>query len=326
MIKKILTIGIPTFNGALALMPNIDNLISIIKKNNLIEEINILVSINASTDNSEEICKKYTMYNYFNYYIQPENIGYDANVNSIVTNSMTPYVWLSSDDDLITEKGILKAIEILKKDKPSYIFINHDKSPLKNNDREYKIYNDREMFINEMRFSCGLISSNIVFKEYWIKWQIDKYINTHWIHMGYIIELLNHSPGNYVSVFNTDCLVNAVFHSGRTWGNNGTFLNTGFLLVNMILFNLDKNCKHGLYWGRKIIAGAYPDNIYRARCEGLKLTKEIKNNIKLASSYNMIKYYFLVLPSILMPNFLAKLFWRCYRKAKHILTKVLPTK
>lgn len=308
MIEKILTIGIPTFNGAAALKPNIDNLISIIEKLNLLSEINILVSINASTDNSEEICKEYKKFNYFDYYVQKENVGFDKNVDSVVNNSLTPYVWILSDDDAITEKGLSGILNIIKLNSPSYIFVNHKESSIsKSMGCGYKIYNNTEQFISEMKFACGLISSTIVSKSLWKNWNVEKYITTAWIHMGYVIELLNHAPGNYITVFDTDYLEKDRFCRGTpAWGGNGTFLLIGFSLVNMIFDNLDKRNKAAFYWGRRVIAGGYPRNLILARYNGLKLTKEIKNNIKRASSYNLLRYYFLILPVILMPDFLIK--------------------
>ena len=319
--KKILTIGIPTYNGAFALKPNLENLISIIENRSLSYEINILVSINASTDDSEEICKQYKKFDYFDYYIQKQNFGFDKNVDTVVNKSITPYVWILSDDDSITEKGLTNVLEILKRNSPSYIFINHKGTAISKSMREemgeYKIYNNTEQFINEMLFACGLISSTIVSRTLWIEWKIEKYIGSAWIHMGYVIELLNHAPGNYISVFDIDYLDYGKFSLGARWGGNGGFLTTGLLLTNMILDNLDKKNKVGLYWGRKIIVGGwYSRSIFSARYNGLKLTKEIKKDIKRALSYNYIKYYLFTLPVILMPDFLIKYIGKCYKLLK----------
>jgi len=310
MFEKLLTIGIPTFNGANALKPNIGNLISIIEKKQLLSEVNILISINASTDNSEEICKEYKKFDYFNYYIQEKNVGFDKNVDTVVKNSITPYVWILSDDDSITEKGLSGVLEIIKLNSPSYIFINHKDTPIAHNMNGYKIYHNSEQFIKEMIFSCGLISSTVVSNSLWKEWNVEKYIGSNWIHMGYVIELLNHAPGNYITVFDIDYIEKDRFPRGTPgWGQNGTFMFQGFQLVNMILDNLDKQNKIGLYWGRRIIAGGYPQNLIIARYNGLKLTKEIKQNIKRASSYNYIRYYLCILPVILMPEFLIKCIW-----------------
>ena len=321
---KILTIAIPTFNGASVLETNISHLVQVIKKYNLRDEVNIIVSINASTDNSFEICKQYSNFDSFGFYMQDENVGYDANVNSVVVNSITPYVWLLSDDELITEKGLLGVLALLKSNTPSYIFVNHNNTNLKKNiSSGYKLYDDKKMFIDEMRFSCGLISSNIISKFYWMEWEIEKYIGTRWIHMGYIIELLNNSPRNYVLVFDVDYIDRTILNSGRVWGANGTFLNVGLSLVDMIVHNLDKNNKTGLYWGRKIIAGGYPYDILWARYSGLKLTSEIKAKIRNASMYNLPKYYFFILPVVTIPDFLLKFFVSVYCVIKNLYKNVV---
>ena len=317
---KILTIAIPTFNGASVLEINISHLIQIINKNNLGGEVNIIVSINASTDNSLEICKQYVNFDNFSFYMQNENVGYYTNVNSVVVNSITPYVWLLSDDELITEKGLLNVLALLKSNHPSYIFVNHSNTSLKKNANVgYKIYDDKKMFIDEMKFSCGLISSNIVSKSYWTEWKIEKYIGSYWIHMGYIIELLNHSPENYVLVFDVDYIDRTILNNGRVWGTNGTFLNVGLSLVDMIVHNLDGNNRAGLYWGRKIIAGGYPYSILLARYSGLKLNSEVKAKIRNATLYNLPKYYFFVLPAVIIPDFLLRIFVDVHRLVKNYL-------
>jgi hypothetical protein len=116
---------------------------------------------------------------------------------------------------------------------------------------------------------------------------------------------MNHSFKNITAIYDTDCIIKDYYRIER-WGEGGSFLQVGFSLVNTILNNLDKDNKAGLYWGRRTIAGGYPENIIKARYAGLKLTKETKINIKRASSYNMLRYYFVVLPSVLLPDFIIR--------------------
>lgn len=109
---KLLSICIPTYNRALKLEKNLENLINILEKigswKNLIE---IVVSDNHSTDNTENICKKHE--NNIKYYKQDENKGYDGNVLFLYKAASTKYVFFLSDDDEIFENGLRKLITVL---------------------------------------------------------------------------------------------------------------------------------------------------------------------------------------------------------------------
>lgn len=95
--KKLLTIAIPTYNRADQLNESIRDLLKVLPG-----ECRILVSDNGSTDNTHEICLKYSRFENFNFIESEKNEGYDRNVLKLLENVTTDYIWFLSDDDRIT--------------------------------------------------------------------------------------------------------------------------------------------------------------------------------------------------------------------------------
>ena len=75
--KPLVTIGMPVFNGEKYLFDSLNSLVSQSFKN-----FHILISDNASTDETEKICKYFCdNYKFIHYYRQPKNIGVIENFN-----------------------------------------------------------------------------------------------------------------------------------------------------------------------------------------------------------------------------------------------------
>src|SRR5262245_24410584 len=74
------TIGVPVYNGARHLEPCLDSLLA-----QTYEDIEIVISDNASTDRTPEICRAYQERDErVRYHRQPRNIGAAANYNYLV--------------------------------------------------------------------------------------------------------------------------------------------------------------------------------------------------------------------------------------------------
>lgn len=114
-----LTIAIPTYNRCSALQENLSVIFSIIGP-----ETEVLISDNASTDSTFNVCQNYKERSNFRYIKNNENLGYDNNVLSCASNAGGEYVWFLSDDDLITESLFLEVKEIISTGKYSGILVN----------------------------------------------------------------------------------------------------------------------------------------------------------------------------------------------------------
>src|SRR5665647_1113407 len=97
--SKILSICIPTYNRAEILSENLENLIHKVSPYG----IRIIVSDNASTDNTAEIVRNaQKKYDYLTYSCNEENFGPDRNFELALKTCDAKYAWLMGDDDTVS--------------------------------------------------------------------------------------------------------------------------------------------------------------------------------------------------------------------------------
>ena len=108
--KGLITIGLQTFNRANSYLPvTLDSVLAQTYKN-----FELIISDNASTDNTEEVCRKYAKRDQRVKYIkQKENIGYVANVNFLRTQGSGEYFLRACDDDLMEPTFLEKCVTLL---------------------------------------------------------------------------------------------------------------------------------------------------------------------------------------------------------------------
>nr|WP_294943016.1 glycosyltransferase family 2 protein [uncultured Mucilaginibacter sp.] len=159
--KPILTIAIPTWNRGATLDKALDHIMPQIGY--YTNEIEIIVSDNASEDNTEEIVtNQHLKYpgTRFIYNKNEINVGFFGNCKKCKEISTGEYMWLLSDDDFVCP-GVIKAIinALTSKEDTAIIY-------LKNNP-EYEIHKlnfyEKEDIIKNETFNMGLISSIIFF-------------------------------------------------------------------------------------------------------------------------------------------------------------------
>ncbi|MBD2774446.1 glycosyltransferase family A protein [Iningainema tapete] len=112
---KLLTIAIPTFNRAKFLEQQLTWLSKAI--NGFESDCEILISDNCSTDNTQEIIKKWQnifINTIFKSHINNENIGLMPNLAYCLQAATSKYVWVIGDDDPIQENALADIIYSLK--------------------------------------------------------------------------------------------------------------------------------------------------------------------------------------------------------------------
>ena len=107
------SIGLPVYNGENFLKYALDSLLS-----QTFRDFEIIISDNASTDNTPKICQEYVLRDKRIRYIrQNNNMGALWNFNFVLKQSNKEYfIWVSSDDKLHPE-FLEKNIDILEKNK-----------------------------------------------------------------------------------------------------------------------------------------------------------------------------------------------------------------
>ena len=121
MSEFLISICIATYNRANFISETLD---SIVKQLNY--QIEIIIVDGASTDNTEEIVKKYLIHSNFKYFKLNKKGGVDYDYNIAVGLASGRYCWLFTDDDIIKPNSISKIITEIENNKFSLIIINSE--------------------------------------------------------------------------------------------------------------------------------------------------------------------------------------------------------
>ncbi len=126
---KLLTISIPTWNRAKLLDGLLDSLCNDLKKYKLETQIQILVSNNASDDDTENIVYKYkSLHNFITYNKNGTNIGAKSNVLKSMELADTPFVFFIGDDDRLNVSSLPRILEIIENKNDVGLLIDSSKS------------------------------------------------------------------------------------------------------------------------------------------------------------------------------------------------------
>ena len=108
--KTTLSICIPTYNRAVFIGETLQSIIT-----QATDDIEIVVSDNASTDNTEDIIRSYSAkFSKIIYIRQAENLGADSNFMNVVANASGEYCWLFGSDDVMREGALSDVLTALK--------------------------------------------------------------------------------------------------------------------------------------------------------------------------------------------------------------------
>ncbi len=161
-----LTIAIPTYNRSYFLNNNLKQLLKEYDNN-----FEIIIQDNASTDNTEEIVKKYIKYGLpIIYERNLTNLGWAKNFEICFKKAKTKYMILLGDDDIIVNGGVDIILHNINEHNPDLIFMNA--FSIKNYDKEYyALKNDSQLFdLDEFLYKTilqfRLISSYVIKTEY----------------------------------------------------------------------------------------------------------------------------------------------------------------
>jgi len=112
-----LTIGLPVYNGEKYLSESIESLLG-----QTYENFELVISDNASTDNTQSICRQYMEKDSRIRYIrQPRNIGLIPNENFITKQAKGEFFKLAAHDDLYASGLIKRCVDALDENREAVI-------------------------------------------------------------------------------------------------------------------------------------------------------------------------------------------------------------
>lgn len=120
-----LSILIPTYNRSEFLLKNLNVLHDIIKRSGFSDEITIIISNNGSPDNTQEMIESFSQTHDITIraFEQKENLGVKANVLFLLAQSNDEYIMFMGDDDYISYDYLVECVDIIRKDKSTYVII-----------------------------------------------------------------------------------------------------------------------------------------------------------------------------------------------------------
>ncbi|MHC4337046.1 MAG: glycosyltransferase family 2 protein [Planctomycetota bacterium] len=107
--RPLVSVGMPVFNGERHIREAIDSIL-----NQTYENFEFIISDNASTDGTEEICRGYAAKDArISYYRNKENLGLARNYNRVFELSKAEYFKWAAHDDLCAPEYIERCVEVL---------------------------------------------------------------------------------------------------------------------------------------------------------------------------------------------------------------------
>ena len=170
MLKKTISICIPTYNRFSNLKETLTNVTKLSLSQYFVKEI--LIIDNNQNLKGKEVVEKFLLKNKKIRYIKNEqNIGPENNFRKCIEQAKGDYVWLIADDDLLINGSLDIVSEHLKSDFDCLItnwsiYDNNFKYIIKNSifDKNLKFVNDKNFILKNFSTKISFISS-IIFKK-----------------------------------------------------------------------------------------------------------------------------------------------------------------
>ncbi len=171
MKRPLLSVCIPTYNRAAFLGECLESLARL--DAGYWEDVEVIVSDNASTDNTREVVDRYRQSISLRYFRNASNIGLERNIFAAASHGSAEYVWVFGDDDVFEEVAITSALQHIRLGY-DLIALNFSIWSRKMDTRlrprglertESTIYDDPNAVLASLGSHIGYISSVIVRKE-----------------------------------------------------------------------------------------------------------------------------------------------------------------
>jgi abequosyltransferase len=108
----LLSICIPTYNRAAFLDECLESLVRL--DVGLSGDVEVIVSDNASTDNTREVVDRYQQLIPLRYFRNASNIGAERNVFAAAGHGSAEYVWVFGDDDIFEEAAVASVLQHIR--------------------------------------------------------------------------------------------------------------------------------------------------------------------------------------------------------------------
>lgn len=286
-INKLLSICIPTYNGAKYIEKNIDTILEQIGKYNLCD-VEIVVSDNCSTDKIPKLMAGYVKKfpSVIRYSRNDRNIGYDGNVIELCNLAQGKFIHLFGDDDYYSPNGLKRLYDTLKANSDLSLAVlsnyylradNYNEIVSRKGLQEKfltkdKVYtDDADNFIIDLE-DRGWPNTNLVFrKEYYEEIpNINQFIKKDWLHLYILLYIAKKHPNCHIFADKYPIVIDRV--GVQTWLNNddGPRIYYHNLWTYSFANKLGYN-KKVFNWYRKKLLKEYIKNITYRRSQSFRI-------------------------------------------------------
>jgi abequosyltransferase len=208
--SKLLSICIPTYNMCNYLEINLKEIVEIISDLKLEDEIEVCISDNQSTDDTELMVSKYFNLNIdIKYHKNQKNIGADRNFLKSVEISNGKYSWILGADDILIKEGLLNIINLIKNSEYHIILGDRLNINLNGDNKEVQFWSKEKSIVSKNNLSVFIdnsyklgaifayISSIVFKKENWDDaiqiLDINKFIGSSYIHSLILLSIIKNN-------------------------------------------------------------------------------------------------------------------------------------
>lgn len=189
-----LSFCIATFNRAAFVGDTLEALVG-----QITDECEIVVTDNASTDNTEQVVADYQRrFKRLRYFRHETNVGFDRNYDSAVMLARGDFCWLMADDDTLKPGAVTCVLDALSSDL-SLILVNMEmrdfsmsevKSPRWINIEYDRLYEpgDMDRFFIDLLRNLGSVSNIVIRRSIWISRDRERLDGSLFIHVGVIFQ------------------------------------------------------------------------------------------------------------------------------------------
>lgn len=309
--KKKLSILIPTYNRYQYLETCLNSIFSQIDDTNK-DKIEIIVSNNASTDNTIEIMKKYGSYEEISYKYTTNkiNLGPDGNFYKLYCMSKGEYCWILGDDEVLLDGSLNYILELIEmyNNKIGLIYLRNIEKKEKIN-----VSINQNKFLDEINFHITFISAVIFKKDEFYKLNYEEARNSYLIQLYFYFNTLFKYDINiiiYKKMFFSKMATTGGYKLFSVFSNNFNEILLKFISKGLKIETINKINK-------EMCINFFPNGIINIKNKENKYEKE--DILKTLLTYEKKYFYFWLFcyPLIKLPNFLGKIYYfliRCYRK------------
>jgi abequosyltransferase len=202
--KIILSICIPTYNRAEKLQQCLNHIVCQFNNESTKNAIEVVVSDNASQDNTIQVVKKFQeSFDNIKYFRNEKNLGIDKNIINSVVMANGKYCWHIGDDDFIQNGslkflvGFLSKKEIALLTVDSHLFTDTDKSLKEDHgiNEKFIIYSNSPEEFYKKGYCQGTLGVFIFQRDLWLKVDRKSY-EEFWSYYEIILKMLpsSHLP------------------------------------------------------------------------------------------------------------------------------------